>query len=34
MLEALIRYAGEQQIISHPFTVEELFAPGAAGWAA
>jgi 4,5-dihydroxyphthalate decarboxylase len=34
MLEALIRYAGEQQIISHPCTVEELFVPGAAGWAA
>jgi 4,5-dihydroxyphthalate decarboxylase len=31
MLEALIRYAGEQQIISRPVTVEELFAPGTAG---
>jgi len=33
MLEALIRYAGEQQIISRPFAVEELFALGT-GWAA
>jgi 4,5-dihydroxyphthalate decarboxylase len=31
MLEALIRYAGEQQIISRPFAVEDLFAPGTAG---
>jgi 4,5-dihydroxyphthalate decarboxylase len=34
MLEALIRYAGEQQIISRPFAVEELFASGTAGLAA
>jgi 4,5-dihydroxyphthalate decarboxylase len=30
MLEALIRYAREQGIISHSFAVEELFAPGTA----
>jgi 4,5-dihydroxyphthalate decarboxylase len=34
MLEALIRYAGEQQIISRPFAVEELFASGTSGLAA
>jgi 4,5-dihydroxyphthalate decarboxylase len=28
MLEALIHYAQEQQIVSRPFAVEELFAPG------
>jgi len=31
MLEALIRYAGEQQIISRPFALEDLFAPGTLG---
>jgi 4,5-dihydroxyphthalate decarboxylase len=31
MLEALVRYAKEQGIISRPFAVEELFAPGTAG---
>ena len=30
MLEALVRYAKEQGIISRPFAVEELFAPGTA----
>src|SRR6202051_2706389 len=32
MLEALVRYAYEQGIISRPFAVEELFAPGSAEW--
>jgi 4,5-dihydroxyphthalate decarboxylase len=31
MLEALVRYAREQQIISRSCAVEELFAPGTAG---
>ena len=30
MLEALVRYAKEQGIISRPVAVEELFAPGTA----
>ena len=28
MIEAVIRYADEQGIISHPYAVEELFARG------
>jgi ABC-type nitrate/sulfonate/bicarbonate transport system substrate-binding protein len=28
MIEAILEYAGEQGIISRPFTMEELFAPG------
>jgi 4,5-dihydroxyphthalate decarboxylase len=28
MIEAVIQYAGEQGILAHPLTMEELFAPG------
>jgi 4,5-dihydroxyphthalate decarboxylase len=33
MIEAVIQYAGEQGIISRPFTMEELFARGTCGLA-